>query len=299
MKLKEYTRKKSPKKSPRFLLAAIPLLAAAVVVLALVLLSDGSAGKHTGDPNTPSGQPTEFVRIAGQEVPVDENIDRNEYDAEAFSVDDRGRVVYDGDGVSYGIDVSAYQGEIDWQAVANDGIGFVILRAGLRGMTEGLLYTDDYFAANLRGAQEAGLDIGVYFFSQAITEQEAQEEAEYLLALLDGQKLAYPVYFDWEPGTDSEHRSYNIDYTTIGAMARTFCETIRNAGYESGIYFKSVQGYLHYDLSEFGDISLWLAEYDTRPEFYYHFHIWQYSCTGSVAGIEGDVDMDISFDNRD
>lgn len=227
-----------------------------------------------------------------------EGMPLNPYERAGFTVDGRGRVSYEKDGkrARTGIDVSAYQGEIDWTAVAADGIDFAILRLGYRGYTEGGLFMDQTFEANLRGALDAGLDVGVYFFSQAITPQEAEAEAAFVLNAIGDYKLTYPIAFDWEsisPG--SAARTDGLDNDTLTQCANAFCAKIRGAGYTPAVYFNQTQGYLRYDLRELTEYDLWLAEYDTDPDFYYHFDLWQYTHTGRVNGIQGDVDMDLDL----
>ena len=194
-----------------------------------------------------------------------------------------------------GIDVSAYQKEIDWPAVAADGIDFAILRLGYRGYTEGGLFLDKTFEQNLQGALNAGLDVGVYFFSQAVTPEEAEQEADYVCSALDGYDITYPVAFDWEPISDESARTNGLDGETLTQCADAFCARVKEAGYTPAVYFNQSLGYLRYDLRELTDYALWLAEYDSKPDFYYHFDLWQYTHTGQVAGIEGNVDLDLDL----
>ena len=227
-----------------------------------------------------------------------EGMPLNPYERAGFTVDGRGRVSYEKDGerARTGIDVSAYQGGIDWPAVAADGIEFVILRLGYRGYTEGGLFMDQTFETNLRGALDAGLDVGVYFFSQAITPEEAEAEAAFVLNAIGDHRIVYPIAFDWElisPGSGA--RTDGLDNDTLTRCANAFCAKIRGAGYTPAVYFNQTQGYLRYDLRELTGYALWLAEYDTAPDFYYHFDLWQYSSTGKVNGIQGDVDMDLDL----
>ena len=227
-----------------------------------------------------------------------EGMPLNPYERAGFTVDSRGRVSYEWDGsrARTGIDVSAYQGEIDWPAVAADGIEFAILRLGYRGYTEGGLFMDQTFEANLQGALDAGLDVGVYFFSQAITPQEAEAEASFVLNAIGDRNVAYPIAFDWEsisPGNSA--RTDGLDNDTLTQCANAFCAKIRGAGHTPAVYFNQTQGYLRYDLRELTGYTLWLAEYDSDPDFYYHFDLWQYSHTGRVNGIQGDVDLDLDL----
>lgn len=231
-------------------------------------------------------------------VPILEDVPAPGYDASAFYRED-GRLYYD-DGatpVAYGVDVSSHQGEIDWQAVAADGIQFAMIRLGYRGYgSSGSMNLDRYFEQNLAGALEAGLDVGVYFFSQAITPEEALEEALFVLDHLEGRELTYPVVFDWENidgGVTA--RTDGLDDAVLDACAAVFFETIAEAGYQPMAYFNGYLGMLHYDLSAMADYPFWYAYYTkgTVPTLPYDFRMWQYSSTGSVAGIEGNADMDI------
>ena len=218
------------------------------------------------------------------------------YDASLFSLD--GEFMTYGDGsVPYeiGVDVSEHKLEIDWQAVADAGVDFAIIRIGGRLMQSGGLYEDAYFRANLEGAKAAGLKVGVYFFSQAITVEEAGEEGDFVLEYLDGYDLTYPVVFDWEViGTESA-RTYGLDTETLCACANTFCSMVEEAGYEAMIYLTSYAGYIKYDLSQVMEYDFWLAQYSDTPDFYYDFQMWQYSSTGSVDGISGDVDLNLQL----
>lgn len=198
---------------------------------------------------------------------------------------------------AYGIDVSEHQGEIDWQAAAADGIDFAVIRAGYRGYSKGGLFQDLFFDANMQGAHQAGIDIGIYFFSQAISVDEAVEEAEYLLDMLGEYRdmVSLPVFFDWEHIGQADARADGLDGDELTACAEAFCRTINQAGYEAGIYAYRSLGYFNYDLSKLTDFEWWIAALGDGPDFYYSHRFWQHSVTGSVAGIDGEVDMDVMF----
>ena len=132
-----------------------------------------------------------------------------------------------------GVDVSDHQGAIDWSAVASDGVDFAFVRVGNRGYTEGALYADTRYAENIDNATSAGLDVGAYFFSQAVSVEEAREEAEFVLRLLAGRYLALPVAYDHEPVADGAGRANNMDRETLTACARAFCERLEQGGYSS------------------------------------------------------------------
>lgn len=209
-----------------------------------------------------------------------------------------GRVGYTGGSyrAETGIDVSEHQGAIDWEAVAGDGIGFAVIRAGYRGYSEGGLFTDNTFFENMDGAMENGLDIGVYFFSQATTPQEAEEEAGYLLELLDRyapETFALPVFYDWETIVGDEARTDGMTGEQITACAVAFCEAVRAAGYTPGVYAYRNLAYYSYDLSAIAGYALWMGALGDWPDFYYRHDVWQYSATGRVDGIDGEVDLNL------
>ena len=223
------------------------------------------------------------------------------YEWENLSYDAQGRAHYIVDGkelTSTGVDVSSHQGYIDWEAVAADDIQFAMLRIGYRGSTEGGIRADELFETNLKGAQNAGLKVGVYFFSQAITVEEAREEANFVLQQLREAgitELELPVAFDLEPSPDYSGRADNLSPAETNAIARAFCTTIQEAGYRVIVYGNKV------DLNRFDLVSLnepiWLAQYVDEPDVNFNFLIWQYTSTGQVDGITGSVDLNLDFSN--
>ncbi|MBQ6808648.1 MAG: glycoside hydrolase family 25 protein [Firmicutes bacterium] len=227
--------------------------------------------------------------------PLDEHLEQHDYDWSALRYD-FGRIHYaDGRDVTYGVDVSTYQGEIDWQAVAEDGIDFAMVRLGYRGYSKGGLQIDEYALKNLDGAAAAGLEVGAYFFSQAISEAEAEEEARLALELLDGRELAYPVVFDMEEITEDAARTDALSIKERTDITLAFCRVIEEAGYQPMVYgnIKWLAGRI--DLTRLHQYPLWLAQYYERPLFPYLFHMWQYTDSGEVAGIETTVDLNICF----
>jgi GH25 family lysozyme M1 (1,4-beta-N-acetylmuramidase) len=214
-----------------------------------------------------------------------------------FITDGEGAVTYVGDAFTahYGIDVSEHQGEVDWDAVADAGVEFAILRAGYRGWSEGTLNEDAYFAANLQGARSAGLRVGCYFFSQAVNPAEAEEEAAFLLSLLNGAELDLPVFFDWEEiGEEARTANAPAGMPTDGCLA--FCLAVETAGYQTGVYFYRNLGYNVYDLEKLNGLHFWAGAIGDSPDFYYEHRFWQYSITGTVPGVENYVDRDIWFE---
>lgn len=229
-----------------------------------------------------------------------EDVEVNDMKKEDFSGSD-GKVYYTGTDYDtvLGIDVSEHQKWIDWPKVAESGVEFVFIRAGYRGATQGGLYTDPWFRTNVNGARDAGLDVGVYFFSQAVKVSEAIAEAKYVLDLIGDYDITLPVMYDWEKLEDMEEaRTKELDPSIVADCGVAFCETVRAAGYDAGIYFNRQLGYYSLDLSRLKDFKFWLAVPGDYPDFYYAGNIWQYSDKGEVPGIEGDVDMNLMFIKR-
>lgn len=197
-----------------------------------------------------------------------------------------------------GIDISSYSGDVDWNKVKDSGVDFAIIRIGGRGYgDEGSLYTDDRALEYIEGAQNAGIKVGGYFFSQAINTEEAVEEADYVKSVLGDIKLEFPVAYDWEIIKDEDARTDSVSAAEATNCARAFCDRIVELGYKTMIYSPSRELYFKYDLSRLADIDIWYCEYSDVPNFYYRFSMWQYSSTGRVDGIDADVDMNICFTN--
>lgn len=193
------------------------------------------------------------------------------------------------DGV-FGIDVSKYQGEIDWNRVAADGVDFAIIRCGYRGCVTGALVEDPYFKQNIEGALGAGLDVGVYFFTQAVTEVEAVEEASMAAMLCQGYRISYPIFIDVETGGG---RADGLDVATRTAVVKAFCETINNAGYHGGVYACKYWFNAKMSDAQLSDYSRWLAEWRGTPTYNGDFRLWQYTSSGTVDGINTRVDLDL------
>lgn len=241
--------------------------------------------------------PVDYITYKEHQLPV-EDIPLSQWDPTGFRMGENSHISYESGGVSAvpGIDVSAHQKQIDWKKVADSGVRFAMIRMGYRGYgEEGKLMQDEYFHANMKGALEAGLDVGVYFFSQATTVWEAEEEAEMLLQELEGYNVSYPVVFDWERIHNNKARTDEVIGKTVSLMARAFCGRIEQAGYLPGVYFNQNLGYLSLELEQLDNCIFWLAEYDACPDFHYHADLWQYSSTGKVPGIEVPVDLNLSY----
>lgn len=193
-----------------------------------------------------------------------------------------------------GIDVSSHQQQIDWTAVAEAGVDFAIIRVGYRGYTEGDIFPDSCAEQNLQGALDAGLDVGVYFFSQATTIREAREEARFVLDAIADYDISYPVLYDWE-GITSNARTDDVTGEEMTQFALAFCEEIRNGGYTAGVYFNQSYGYNSFDLRALREYEFWLAEYRDVQSFAYEVQLWQYDCEARLPGIETPVDLNLCY----
>lgn len=275
----------------------------ALGVAVLALLLAGAAlyfALPRPEPEEPPPEPVpevETILYRGQELPILEDVPVNAYDAGDFSIGPNGWNAYEKDGkrAAVGIDVSFYQGEIDWQQVAASGVEFAMIRLGYRGYSKGALQMDSKFEENIQGALDAGLEVGVYFFSQAVNTWEAEEEADFVLQAIEPYPVTCPVVFDWEFISGEEVRTAGLEGAALTRCAGVFCDMVQAEGYQPMIYFNQDLGYLYYDLSALKQYPFWLAQYAETPGFYYHFDMWQYSHTGQVPGIEGNVDLNLFF----
>lgn len=191
-----------------------------------------------------------------------------------------------------GIDVSKWNGNIDWNAVKNSGVSYVIIRCGYRGSSQGSLIVDPKFQSNIKGATDAGLKVGVYFFTQAVDRVEAVEEASMVLDLVKNYRISYPVFLDVEA---SGGRADGISVETRTEVCKAFCQTIQNAGYTAGIYANKTWLTSKMDASQLSAYKIWLAQYASAPTYTGRYDLWQYKSTGRVSGISGDVDLNLSY----
>lgn len=193
-----------------------------------------------------------------------------------------------------GIDVSTHQKQIDWQQVKAAGVEFVMIRIGYRGSVEGLLFEDEWAQRNYQGAKEAGLKVGAYFFSQSISPEEAAEEARYALDIIKGWRLDMPLVYDWE-FIQEGYRTDVVDARLLTDCTKAFCSIIESQGYQPMIYFNPNQSRKQMHLEELTDYGFWLAMYSDQMTYEYKVDMWQYTNTGTVPGITGDVDINLYF----
>lgn len=229
--------------------------------------------------------------------PILDNLKKHDYIAEHFVLTDDNEITYMGDaniGSSIkGIDVSKHQGKIDWKRVAADGVSYAFIRAGYRGSEEGTLVEDDNFSDNIEGALDNGLDVGVYFYTQALTPEEAEEEAEFVIDLIEDYEVTYPVVLDLEEILVDDARTENMTKPEYTDVAIAFCEAVKKAGYTPMIYGNLKTFFIMLDLERIEGYDKWFAYYDEAFYFPYDFTVWQYSSKGSVDGIGTDVDMNL------
>ncbi|MDO5402731.1 MAG: glycoside hydrolase family 25 protein [Eubacteriales bacterium] len=216
--------------------------------------------------------------------------------------------VYEVNELVRGIDVSQWQADIDWRAVADSGIKFAIIKCAGRGYGTGSLYEDPYFTKNIQGALANGIQVGVYFFSQATTVGEAYEEASMTVNLIKNYNITYPVAIDYETG--SGYRINSVSMADKTKICKTFCDVVKSAGYSPMIYTCKSDFYNEIDTAQLAaGYKIWMAQYfykyygtgvdyqygDDLPGFDWGYQMWQYTSTGTVPGISGNVDMNLAF----
>ena len=232
------------------------------------------------------------------QVKINPNVEKHNYKNECF--------IRSGDLLSYtgddnytyrlGVDVSEHQGYVDWQQLKDSGFSFAFIRLGYRGYgQEGNIRLDQEFHRNMENAQAAGFDVGVYFFAQAVNEEEAQEEADFVLENLAGYSLQLPVVYDPESILDDEARTDNVTGEQFTKNTQIFCAAMANAGYSPMIYANMLWEAFELDLEYLSEYPLWYADYEPYPQTPYHFDFWQYTNEGDVPGIEGRADLNIQL----
>lgn len=284
-----------------YILAAITLLCGLVLAMTVVVCLPYF--EKTEDPEIVMGHFSEFqVTEAAQETILEPTISetaeatippaRNPYDRYDFQYDRHNYLLLQNAKSSPGVDVSAFQGDIDWAAVRASGIEFAMIRLGFRGYESGKLVEDEYARDNLREAAEAGLKVGAYFFSQAVTIKEADEELAFMEQVLDGFGLTMPLVLDWEIPADNA-RTKNMDKRTLTDIQRHFCAQAKKRGYIPMVYFNWHQSENLYVLHELEEYPFWLALYQDRMTYPWKIKMWQWTDKGRVPGISGPVDLNV------
>lgn len=256
---------------------------------------DDAAEKETKEPEI-----LHFVDVYQNpyQVEINPNVEKHDYKDDSF--------VHNGDRLSYeddsnytyrlGVDVSEHQGYVDWQALKDSGFEFAFIRLGYRGYgQEGRICLDREFHRNIQNAQATGFDVGVYFFAQAVNEEEALEEANFVLQNLEGYTLQLPVVYDPESILDDEARTDNVSGEQFTKNTEVFCSAVADAGYDPMIYANMLWEAFELDLEELSEYPLWYADYEPVPQTPYHFRFWQYTNQGQVHGITGNTDLNIEM----
>lgn len=280
-------------------LGATALLVVVIIVISAVMLARG--------PRTSS---VELLEKDGNTAKVNDmyegdmtipyyDIRTSNYNPEDFE-EKNGVVTYAGDSF-VGINVSQKAGEIDWNAVAESGVEFAMIRVGYRGNDKGRISLDSNFEANITGATEAGLPVGVYFYSKAVTDAEAEVEANFVLEQIRPYQMTYPVAIFWEYDrkdsgeVDEKSRTVRCNGDQVTGFIQTFLKKIKTVGYKTAFYADKKMGYESLDLSRLTDHDMWYAEYQPAPSFYYDYKMWQYTKDGEVPGISKPVPITISL----
>ena len=283
-----------------------------LILMCIILCTGGLCGCDMFKPHVFTYQNTQTVRLPSTEEVVtykfvDEQQNQYEinanpnvpvlaYNKAAFLLEGNKMLYGESDyDYRFGIDVSYYQEKIDWQKVAADGVEFAMIRLGYRGWSDGALCMDERFVENIQGAQAAGIDVGVYFFTQAVNEAEAKTEAEYVMKQLQGYELQMPIAYDVEDIDDGVGRMDNVSVSQRSRNVAVFCQTIKDAGYEPMIYCNMYYEAYKLDLELLSGFPIWYADYRRYPQTPYHFDIWQYTSSGKVDGINGNVDLNIQM----
>ncbi len=293
-----------PKKKGLRAEAVMAIIAAfaAVLVIVLVILcrpyfkpaeDDPEMFRHE-HPQATEPAETWLEPTVSETEPVNPTIPpaRNPYDQYDFQYNRHNYLVLQNVESYPGVDVSAYQGDIDWKAVKASGIDFAMIRLGYRGYESGKLVEDAYAKKNLDAAAEAGLKVGAYFFSQALNTQEVEEEFAFMQEILGEQYLSMPLVLDWEIPT-STARSAKMDARTLTDIQLYFCKLASDMGYQPMIYFNWHQSENLYFLHELEAYPFWLALYQDRMTYPWDVEMWQYTSSGKVPGIPGPVDINV------
>ena len=284
-------------------LVPILLIAAAVIIVLLAFVIPQLVHIENTDTQLSKGGETVTIDdsvLGTVEIQTVEGVTLNTYDAENLVLDENGFYSYyvDGKKVSeMGVDLSEYQGDFSFADLKAAGIDFVMLRLGGRYYSEtGGLYSDSAFDDHYAAAKAAGLKVGAYFFSQAASVEDAQEEAAYALDLLGNKKLDYPLAFDWETIEDDEARTDGVTGEELTAIAAAFCDAVKDGGYTPVVYASTSLILQSYDFETMKAYDFWLADYREFPEsdkMYYNFTMWQYTTDGHIDGVGDNLDLNL------
>ena len=278
---KKRSKSRSRSKKNRFLVPG--LILGAAVCLALGMMLGMGVAFRIDDP-----------LVITQPPETQQTLPPNPYSPSDFSYNELGLLTCSDPDVRMGIDVSDHQGWIDWQQVAQAGVEFAFIRIGYRGYSEGGIFQDEYAHYNLTAARDAGIEIGVYFYSQAVNEEEAAEEAAWCLELLEDYEIDLPVVFDWEY-VSAEARTGSMDPETLTRCAQIFCNTVISRGYQAMVYFNPHLAQDYYHLLHLQHYPFWLAMYTSEMDYPHRVDYWQYTDQGTLPGIDTPVDINLKL----
>ncbi len=292
-KKSNFFRKKNNKKL--MIIVAVVAVAILITVVAIVVAVGNSPAQGDVEENT-----VYDTNLTGDATVDPENVELEEEEGTVVEVEE----LTAESGRSNGIDVSKWQGKIDWQKVKNSGIEFAFIRIGYRG-ENGVIYKDDNADYNIQQAQKAGVLVGVYFFSTAVNETEAKEEAEWTMQAVKGYKISYPVVYDCEGYKISTSRMFDLTAQERTNNAMMFLKTVSDAGYDAMFYgaLNEIEDATYWDISRLEKkYKVWVAHYSSvaypekeKPDYANRYHAWQYTNKGSVGGISGNVDMVVCY----
>ena len=239
--------------------------------------------------------------------PISETLEKNNFDLTKFTYPEKDELTGEEEGTTdyyiddttkakKGIDVSTFQGDIDWHKVKKSGMEFAFIRLGFRGYESGKIVLDSKYEENIKESIEAGLDTGVYFFTEALDESEAIEEAEFVIENLKDHKITMPVVIDVEESANTEKtRTKNLTSEERTKNVIAFCQRIKEAGYDVMIYGNLKSFMIMMDFEKLEEYDKWFAYYRYPFHFPYKIKVWQYTSTEKVDGIEGNTDVNIMF----
>jgi len=254
--------------------------------------------KDTKDPSDDGKHTLVKYRDGTEEwVAISNYLTRNNYDLTKFTIQN-GILKYEDDGKNqsfWGTDISKYQGNVDFYALKDAGIDFVMLKVGGRGYSSGTITIDEYFADNIKKASDAGLGIGLYFYSQAVTVEEATEEANVVLNAIGEYKITYPIAYDMEFVENDTARIEGLSKADKTTIAKTFMDAISAKGYRPSLYGNKEWLIKEVDLTKLAGYEVWLSQPGDLPDYPYKFSMWQYSTSGKVNGITGPANLNICF----
>lgn len=261
-------------------------------------IEESETEEVVSDPAT-DGKHTKITNKDGEEewVVISPYLAKHEYDfTKMVSQSDLMKYYVDGKKVSYvGVDISKYQAYIDFVKVKKAGIDYVMIRVGARGYSTGQIMIDDYFLDNIKRASDAGLQIGVYFYSQATSKAEAEEEANVVLEYIKDYDITYPIAFVMEDVDNDKARIDDLSKDDKTKIAKAFLNKVEKAGYIPLLYGDKEWLIKQLDLSKLTDFDVWLSQPGDLPDYPYKFTMWQYSTTASIDGISGQSNLNISF----